>query len=198
MRQLLRLDEGLLDRAPHLDHRQALLERERVHPDQPQLALTGLERELEVADQDGPRAVEDARLGTEDPARRDDELGRSVLDPPHAAAPASRGGTGSKASARSSAWPARKSVFSENCGPISWSPTGSPSESPHGIDRPGSPAMFGGIVSTSARYIASGFSVRSPSLNATVGEVGLTRTSKCSNAASNSRLITVRTFCAWP
>src|SRR2546422_7143417 len=46
----------------------------------------------------------------------------------------------------------------------------SPSDSPHGIESPGSPAMFGGIVSTSARYIASGFSVFSPSLNATRSE----------------------------
>src|ERR671932_1649026 len=198
MRQLLRLDERLFDRASDFDHRQSLLERERVHPDQPELALARLERELEVADQHGPRAVEDARLGAEDPARRDDELGRPVLDPPHAAAPARRVGTGSKARARSSAWPARKSVFSENCGPISWRPTGSPSESPHGIERPGRPAMFGGIVSTSERYMASGFSVRAPSGNATVGEVGETRTSKRSKAAANSRPMRVRTFCAWP
>ena len=58
--------------------------------------------------------------------------------------------------------------------------------------------MLDGIVSTSARYIASGFSVRSPSSKATVGEVGLTRTSNRSNAASCSSLISVRTFWAWP
>ena len=58
--------------------------------------------------------------------------------------------------------------------------------------------MFGGIVRTSARYIASGFSVFSPSLNATVGDVGLSSTSKSSKAAANSSLITVRTFWAWP
>src|SRR2546423_13419037 len=197
MRHLPRLDERLLDRAANLDHREPLLERERVHPDQPELALAGLERELEIADEDGPRAVEDARLGVEGPACRHDGLRRSVLDSPHAAAPPRRGGTGSKASAASSACPARKSVFSENCGPISCRPTGSPSERPHGIESPGIPAMFGGIVSTSARYIASGFSVRSPSLKATVGDVGETRTSKRSNSASCSCLISVRTFCAW-
>src|SRR5947208_390999 len=75
---------------------------------------------------------------------------------------------------------------------------GTPPGSRSGIARPGSPAMCGGIVSTSARYIASGFSVFSPSLNATVGDVGLNRTSNRSNAAANSRPITVRTFCAWP
>ena len=90
----------------------------------------------------------------------------------------SRSGTKSKPSARSSAWPARKRRFSENCGPISCRPTGRPSERPHGIERPGRPAMFGGIVSTSERYIASGFSAFSPSLKATVGDVGLTRRSK--------------------
>src|SRR5205085_16928 len=86
--ELLGLGQGLLDGAVYLDHRQALRERERVHADHPELALARLERELEVADQDGAGAVEDARLGAEDPARRDDELGSSVLDPLHAAAPA--------------------------------------------------------------------------------------------------------------
>ena len=64
--------------------------------------------------------------------------------------------------------------------------------------RPGSPAMQDGIVSRSERYIASGSAAFSPSLNATVGEVGETSTSKRSNAAACSRAITVRTFCAWP
>ena len=50
--------------------------------------------------------------------------------------------------------------------------------------------MFGGIVSTSERYMANGFSVRAPSGNATVGEVGETRTSKRSKAAANSRPMT--------
>src|SRR5919205_618669 len=198
MRQLLGLLERLLDRAVHLDHREPLLERERVHPDQPELALARLERELEVADQHRAGAVEHPRLGAEDAARGDDEVGGSVDDPLHAAAPARRGGTGSNASARSSAWPIRKSLFSENCGPTSWSPIGRPSERPHGIESPGRPAIHDGIVSRSERYMASGFSVRSPSLNATVGEVGETRTSKRSNAASCSRWMIVRTFCAWP
>ena len=58
--------------------------------------------------------------------------------------------------------------------------------------------MFGGMASTSDRYIASGFSVFAPSGNATVGDVGETRTSKRSSAAANSCRITVRTFCACP
>ena len=63
---------------------------------------------------------------------------------------------------------------------------------------PGRPAMQEGIVSRSLRYIAIGSAVRAPSGKATVGEVGETRTSNVSNSASCSRLITVRTFCAWP
>src|SRR5436305_11761454 len=78
----------------------------------------------------------------------------------------SRSGTVSKPVACSSAWPTRKSRFSENCGPISCSPTGSPSDNPHGIDSPGRPAMLGGIASRSERYMASGFAVLAPSGNA--------------------------------
>src|SRR5262249_50312402 len=95
-------------------------------------------------------------------------------------------GTGSKPSDLSSAWAARKSVFSENCGPTSCNPTGSPSESPHGTFRPGSPAMHDGIVSRSLRYIASGLSAFAPIGNATVGLVGLTSTSNRVNASSCS------------
>jgi hypothetical protein len=68
-------------------------------------------------------------------------------------------------------------VFSENWGPISCRPTGRPSERPHGIDMLGRPAMFGGIVRTSERYMASGSAVLAPSSKATVGEVGLRRRS---------------------
>ena len=66
---------------------------------------------------------------------------------------------------------------------MSCSPTGSPSESPQGIDSAGSPARLDGIVQTSERYIASGSWVRSPSRKATVGEVGETITSTRSKAA---------------
>ena len=86
-------------------------------------------------------------------------------------------------SACSSAWPARKSRFSENCGPISWRPTGQALGEAARDREAGSPAMFGGIASTSERYIASGSSVFAPSGKATVGEVGLTSRSNCSNAA---------------
>ena len=58
--------------------------------------------------------------------------------------------------------------------------------------------MHDGIVSRSEAYIASGFAARSPIVKATVGEVGVTSTSKRSKAAACSRLISVRTFCAWP
>src|SRR5471032_371752 len=95
-----------------------------------------------------------------------------------------RSGTKSNSSARSSACPTLKSVFSPNCGPTSWRPTGSPAERPHGIERPGNPAMHDGIVSRSFRYIASGSAVFAPSSNATVGLVGETIRSKFSNTAS--------------
>ena len=58
--------------------------------------------------------------------------------------------------------------------------------------------MHDGIVSRSFRYIASGFADFAPSSNATVGDVGVSSTSKRSNAAACSRISTVRTFCAWP
>src|SRR5262249_55101385 len=66
-----------------------------------------------------------------------------------------RSGIGSNPISASSAAAILNSTFSENCGPISCNPAGSPSESPQGIESPGSPAMFDGIVSRSVRYIAS-------------------------------------------
>ena len=63
---------------------------------------------------------------------------------------------------------------------------------------PGTPARLAGMVAMSLRYIAIGSSSFSPSRNAVVGAVGETSTSACSNAASKSRAISVRTFCAWP
>ena len=54
------------------------------------------------------------------------------------------------------------------------------------------------MVHRSARYIAIGSSTRSPIGKAVVGVVGETSTSTSSNAASKSRMISVRTFCAWP
>ena len=54
------------------------------------------------------------------------------------------------------------------------------------------------MVAMSLRYIASGSSSFSPSLNAVVGAVGETSTSAWSKARSKSRLISVRTFWACP
>ena len=51
---------------------------------------------------------------------------------------------------------------------MSWRPTGRPSDSPHGTDTPGSPAMFTGSVQASDRYIATGSAIRAPNGNATV------------------------------
>jgi hypothetical protein len=50
----------------------------------------------------------------------------------------------------------------------------------------------------SATYMASGSSTRSPSGNAVVGVVGDTSTSTCSNAASKSLMMRVRTCWALP
>src|SRR5436305_10221592 len=191
--ELLRLQQRNLDVAAHLVDGEILGERA-VHPDDAELVLARLEREPHVVDLHRARAVEQPRPDAEDALDREHEVGRSVDD----VLQRSRSGTVSNPIARSSACPTRNSVFSANCGPMICRPTGRPSDRPHGIEIDGSPAMFGGIVRTSARYIASGFSVRSPSLNATVGDVGLSSTSKRSNAAANSRPITVRTFCACP
>jgi hypothetical protein len=68
-------------------------------------------------------------------------------------------------------------MSSLQAGPISWSPTGRPSDSPQGIEIPGSPAMFTGSVQASDRYIATGSEVLAPNRNATDGEVGATRAS---------------------
>src|SRR2546423_13814669 len=112
--------------------------------DQPELALPGLERELHVGRENGARAVEDPDRAEDAPAR-EHELGCGIDDRLHL----SRSGTVSNPSARSSAWPTRKRVFSDSCGPTSWRPTGSPSLSPQGMLRPGTPAMQDGIVSRS-------------------------------------------------
>ena len=73
-----------------------------------------------------------------------------------------------------------------------------PSDSPHGIEIPGRPAMFTGSVQASDRYIATGSAIFAPNRKATDGEVGATSASKpCSNSVSKSRLISVRTFCAF-
>ena len=81
---------------------------------------------------------------------------------------------------------------------MSWRPTGRPSDSPHGTDTPGSPAMLTGSVQASDRYIDDGIGQPVPNGKATVGEVGATRASKpCAHSASKSPLISVRTFWAF-
>ncbi len=81
---------------------------------------------------------------------------------------------------------------------MSCSPTGRPSDSPHGIEIPGNPAMFTGRVQASDRYIATGSAIFAPKRNATDGDVGATSASNpCSQRTSKSRLISVRTFCAF-
>jgi hypothetical protein len=62
---------------------------------------------------------------------------------------------------------------------------------------PGAPARLVGIVQMSLRYMVSGSSV-APMANAVVGDVGDRSTSNCSYAASKSRMMSVRTFWAWP
>ena len=63
---------------------------------------------------------------------------------------------------------------------------------------PGTPARFTGIVVTSLRYIWIGSSTFSPRRNAVVGADGVAITSTSANAASKSRWMSVRTFCALP
>src|SRR5436190_12971324 len=188
----LRIVQRAPDVAVHLDHAEAVLERA-AHLDQPERSLAGLKRKLEVARENRAGAVEHSHVAERVPAR-DDEVGGRIDDRLHR----SRSGVVSKSSARSSACATRKRAFSESCGPTSCRPTGSPSLRPHGMLKLGSPAMFGGIASTSARYIESGSTVLSPSLNATVGDVGDTSTSNRSKSSACSRMMIVRTFCACP
>src|SRR5207244_216012 len=111
---------------------------------------TRFERQLDVVDEHGAAPVEDPAADAEHALDRRDELCCGVDE----GLQRRRSGTVSKPIARSSAWPMRKSVFSPNCRPTSCRPTGSPLLRPHGIERPGSPAMHDGIVSRSERYIA--------------------------------------------
>src|SRR5438128_934602 len=97
---LLRLAQRVLDVLAHLDHPEPVLERA-LRLDQPELALAGLELQLHVADGDGTRAVEHARLRAEHALHRRDELRRRVLEAHRHAR--SLSGTGSKPIACSSA-----------------------------------------------------------------------------------------------
>ncbi len=62
---------------------------------------------------------------------------------------------------------------------MSCNPTGNPWSKPQGTDMDGSPAMLGGRVQTSLRYIRTGSAVFSPKRKATVGETGAANTSTC-------------------
>src|SRR5918995_4818394 len=97
----------------------------------------------------------------------------------------------------SAARAARSSIGSVKWSPMSWTPTGSPSERPPGTLMAGTPARLAGTAQMSWRYMARGSSVLAPSSKATEGEVGEMRTSKREKAARKSSMILVLTFCAW-
>ena len=100
--------------------------------------------------------------------------------------------------ADSNAAATRKHRASSSAGAMICNPTGNPSDSPLGTEIAGVPASDAGRVHRSLMYIAIGSAARSPMPNATNGDVGETSTSACSYAASKSRTMSVRTFCAWP
>jgi hypothetical protein len=62
----------------------------------------------------------------------------------------------------------------------------SPAFSPQGIDIPGSPAKFAGIVKISCKYISVGSSLFSPALKAVPGVVGDKITSTVLKASEKS------------
>src|SRR5207248_10980917 len=66
---LLRLAERLLDRAAHLDHRDPLLERDRVHANQPHPAPARRGPQLDAAHAHRPRALPDPGPLPERPPR---------------------------------------------------------------------------------------------------------------------------------
>ena len=77
-------------------------------------------------------------------------------------------------------------------------PSGSPSpESPAGTEIAGTPARLAGTVKTSFKYIAIGSSVFSPMAKAADGAVGVRMQSTLSKAVTKSRVISVRTRCAF-
>jgi len=92
---------------------------------------------------------------------------------------------------------------SAKAGPSSCRPTGSAGRSAvagvgrHGTLSPAMPAKLAGRVKTSARYMARGLSTFSPRRKAGVGLVGTAIASTDSKAWSKSRLISVRTRCAF-
>src|SRR6266576_2105282 len=119
MQELLGPEQRHLDVAAHLENREVFLE-QAVHPDQAELSFAGFERQPNVVDLHSARTVQYSWWRTEDSLDRENEVGRAIDDCLHR----NRPGTVSNPIARSSAWPARNSVFSANCAPISCSPTG--------------------------------------------------------------------------
>src|SRR5262245_47686160 len=99
----------------------------------------------------------------------------------HASQPIHNGGLRVwKSVAASNAAATCKSVVSRNGDAIICRPMGSCWRvNPQGMDMAGKPARFTGMVNTSARYIWSGSSRRSPRRNAAVGETGASRASHC-------------------
>src|SRR5215204_3732304 len=72
---------------------------------------------------------------------------------------------------------ARRSIGSVKWSPMSWTPTGSPSERPPGTLMAGMPARLAGTAHMSLAYMARGSSTFSPISNATEGAVGESSTS---------------------
>src|SRR5215213_2221957 len=81
--QLLGLADGALDVAFDLDARNPVLEGEAVDAHDPELALTRVEPELRVSDEDGAAGIDHAHRPSEDPLAGRDEVGGGVLDPLH-------------------------------------------------------------------------------------------------------------------
>ena len=69
---------------------------------------------------------------------------------------------------------------------------------PNGTLIAGSPDRLDGMVYVSHKYMARGSAVLSPSGNATVGDVGVSRTSARSYALAKSSAIRRRTLSALP
>ena len=171
-----------------LDHRDPLFENT-VPPDQPGAPFAGLELELQVADERA-RELPRTRGSCRRRARRRDE---SAADPN----PMRASSEPVEADCMLGAYVVSKSVAGELAAdPLQ--ADGSPFRRARMDVQPRQAAMHDGIVSRSLRYITIGSAVFAPSGNATVGDVGVTRTSKRLNASLCSRINTVRTLCAWP
>ena len=98
----------------------------------------------------------------------------------------------------SNVYAAFKIVSSENLFPINCIPIGIPLLfTPHGIDIPGSPAIFTDTVQISAKYISSGLLDFVPISKATFGAVGVSSKSYFSKALLNYFVTKVRTCCAF-